>query len=87
LREAEKLKSILQNLVVDSTTDIIVPGSLINTSKGVFYIAISIGAITIDQQTYFIVSSDSPIGKLLLGKRAGQEIVWRNEIYKIASVE
>jgi hypothetical protein len=42
LREAEKLKSILQSLALESTSDVVVPGSLISTSKGVFYIAISI---------------------------------------------
>lgn len=87
LREAEKLKSILHNMVLNNTSDVVVPGSLINTSKGVFYIAISTGAVTLNQQTYFIVSNDSPIGKLLLGKRTGQELEWRNETYKIVSVE
>jgi transcription elongation GreA/GreB family factor len=59
----------------------------VTTTRGIFYIAISIGAITLDQQNYFIVSADSPIGKLLLGKQVGQEMVWRNETYEIVSIE
>jgi len=87
LREAEKLKSILNSIVPATVTDNIAPGSLITTSRGIFYIAISIGAVTLGQQTYFVISADSPVGKLLLGKKAGQEIAWRNETYRIDSVE
>ena len=87
LREAEKLKSVLQSIVPGNSTDVVVPGSLITTSKGVFYLAISIGEVMLNQQNHFIISSDSPIGKLLLGKRAGEEIVWRNVVYKIESIE
>jgi transcription elongation GreA/GreB family factor len=87
LREAEKLKGVLQSIVVERAVHTIVPGSLVTTTRGIFYIAISIGAITLDQQNYFIVSADSPIGKLLLGKQVGQEMVWRNETYGIVSIE
>lgn len=87
LKEAEKLQSFLQHMALEHTGEVIVPGSLVTTSKGVFYIAISLGAVTIEQQTYVIVSPDSPVGKLLLGKRAGQEMAWRNEGYAIVSVD
>ena len=87
LKEAEKLQSLLQGIVRGGSADRIVPGSLITTAKGVFYIAISIGTVSLEQQSYFIVSPDSPIGKLLLGKRVGQEIVWRDETYTIALIE
>lgn len=87
LREAEKLKAVLQSIVPQSSGKVIVPGSLIATSKGIFYMAISIGAVSLSQQNYFIISSDSPIGKLLLGKHVGQEILWRNETYRIESIE
>ncbi len=87
LKEAEKLRSFLQYMVREHTGEVIVPGSLVTTSKGVFYIAISLGAVTIEQQTYVIVSPDSPVGKLLLGKRTGQEMMWRNEGYAIVSVD
>lgn len=86
LNEAEKLRSILHGIVREVTADHVVPGSLVTTSNGVFYIAISIGDVTVEQQSYFVVSPDSPIGKLLLGKRVRQEIVWRNEKYIINTI-
>lgn len=87
LKEAEKLRSFLQHMVRGYSGEVIVPGSLVTTSKGVFYIAISLGAVTLHQQTYVVVSPDSPIGKLFLGKKKGDEMVWRGETYVVEGVE
>ena len=87
LKEAERLRSFLQGIVREGTSAVIVPGSLVTTSNGVFYISISLGVVTLDQRKFLVVSPDSPIGKLLLGKRVGQEWLWRNERYKITRVE
>lgn len=87
LKEAEKLWSSLHRIGRGNTGEVIVPGSLVATSKGVFFIAVSIGAVTIEQREYFILSPDSPIGKLLLGKKTGEKIVWRNDTYVILGVE
>ncbi len=87
LKEAEKLRSFLQQMVREHSGEVIVPGSLVTTSKGVFYIAISLGAVTLHQQVYLVVSPDSPIGKLLLGRRVGNELIWREEKYVVERVE
>lgn len=87
LKEAEKLRSFLKHMVREHSGEVIVPGSLVTTSKGVFYIAISLGAVTLHEQTYVVVSPDSPIGQLLLGKKKGDEMVWRGEKYVVEGVE
>jgi len=87
LMEAEKLMTLLNSIDPSGNTHVAVSGSLVTTSKGMYYIAISIGLVTIDQQSCYVVSSDSPIGKQLLGKRAGDELVWRNETYRIEKVD
>jgi transcription elongation GreA/GreB family factor len=87
LKEAEKLQSTLQGLGNSIARELVIPGSLVNTSEGVFYIAISLGAITLDKKQYFIVSADSPIGKLMLGKRVGDSMTWNNKQYTVQSIE
>jgi transcription elongation GreA/GreB family factor len=87
LKEAEKLQSTLQGLGNSIARERVTPGSLVNTSQGIFYIAISLGAITLDKKQYFIVSADSPIGKLMLGKRVGDNMTWNNKQYKVQSIE
>ena len=55
-------------------------GSLVVTDIGSYYLAISAGEIKIDETSYFAVSTDSPIGKLLLGTASGDQIYFRREI-------
>lgn len=86
LSEAERLHAMLQAIHVDLVSEIIIPGSFVATSKGDFYISISIGLITLEQKQYFIIAPDSPIGKLLMGKKAGDEVNWNNNVYKIQSI-
>ena len=87
LSEAEKIKSTLHSISVTKSTDTVMPGSLVTTSTGVFYIAISIGIVNVQGKDYFIVSSDSPIGKLLLGKKTGDVNLWQGKEIKIQNIE
>lgn len=87
LAEAERLQGMLQAIHTDLISEIIIPGSLVKTPKGIFYISISIGLIEIDKQPYFVIAPDSPIGKLFMGKKAGDVIAWNNNVYTIAGVE
>jgi hypothetical protein len=87
LTEAEKLLGMLNNILAENTSSVIIPGSLILTDKGVFYIAISIGQVTIDQNNYFIIAPDSPIGKIFIGKKNGDIVEWNKITYSIKSIE
>lgn len=46
-------------------------GSLVNTDKGVFYISIGLGKITVNNVDVFCISTSSPIGQLLLNLSVG----------------
>jgi len=86
LAEAERLQGMLEAIHTDLVSEIIIPGSLVTTSKGIFYISISIGLAEIDKKQYFIIAPDSPIGKLLMGKKAGETVSWNNNVYAIQSI-
>ena len=87
LREAEKLLGAMQAIHVDLISEIIIPGSLVTTSKGIFYISISIGLVEIDKKPYFIVAPDSPIGKLFMGKKVGDTVAWNSNVYEIHTID
>ena len=87
LREAERLQGMLQAIHVDLVSEIVIPGSLVTTSKGVFYISISIGLVEMDKKQYFVIAPDSPIGKLFMGKKAEDTVSWNNTAYTIHSIE
>ena len=86
LSEAEKLQGVMNAIIVDRVSQTVIPGSLITTSKGIFYIAISIGLVTLEKSSYYIVAPDSPIGKLFMGKKVKDEIVWNGNKYVINEI-
>ena len=45
-------------------------GSLIITSKGIFFMSIGLGQIKVNNQIIFCISTSSPVGQLLLDKKA-----------------
>lgn len=55
-------------------SQIIVDGSYIETSLGNFVIACSLGEIKFENQKIFVLSKQTPLGQLLLGKKIGDVI-------------
>lgn len=69
-----EMKEILKRISIEETADIVKLGSLIKTTKGTYFLAVSVGQLKIDNETYFVVSTQSPIGKQLLGKTIGESL-------------
>ena len=80
LTSINQLKSVLAKISVKNTSDIICLGSLIITDKTSYFLAISAGKITIDSIEYYAVSTNSPIGQQLLGKKVGDSISFSKEV-------
>lgn len=49
-------------------------GSVVETDKGLFYIAVSLGEIIFHEKKIFVISTESPLGKILFSKKKGEEI-------------
>jgi hypothetical protein len=62
-------------------------GALIKTSMGDFFLSVSIGNIKIDEKAIMIISPQSPIGALLMGKMVGDSFNFREKISLIESIE
>ncbi len=56
------------------------------TDKGSYFVAIGIGKVTLEGKRYFCVSPDSPIGRLLIGKRGGDEVVFNGNQFIIKEI-
>jgi hypothetical protein len=67
-------------------SDVVRNGSLVLTSKGLFYITISAGQIKIEDQVVYAISAVSPIGQLLIGKKAGDSFNFNNNEYLLKEV-
>lgn len=79
LSEMNKLAEILHRIDATQKHTKIQLGSLVETSIGIFYISVGIGAIEIDNTTIFCMTAAAPLGKELLGKSVGDEIIWQGK--------
>ncbi|WP_431134173.1 hypothetical protein [Psychroserpens mesophilus] len=87
LSDASKMMDVIKLINPKTIHPNIVLGSLVKTDSSNFYIAVSIGKVAIDEESYFIISKSSPIGQLLLNKTVGDEIVFNDSRYKILEVK
>lgn len=86
LMEAKKLRMVLDKFTSDSTSDSVKQGSFVVTSAGDFYISISAGQLTAAGRPVYAVSPHSPIGRLMLGCRAGDSIEMNKKVFNILEV-
>lgn len=61
-------------------------GSLVNTSQGLYYLALGIGVAKVMDSTVFVISPTSPIGKILQDKSVGDEVQFNGKSIQITSV-
>ena len=69
-----EMKETLKRISIEESSEIIKLGSLIKTTKGTYFLSVSVGQVIMGKETYFVVSTESPIGKQLLGKKVGGTI-------------
>ncbi|MDO5970364.1 3-oxoacyl-ACP synthase [Flavivirga aquimarina] len=86
LAEIQKIKETLSKIDVSKTLKIVGLGSVVYTSQANYFIAISVGELVIDGITFYAISPNTPIGKLLIGKRAGDSNSFRNQEFVIQKI-
>lgn len=87
LDEAERLEVALKRLPSPKTqSDRVIPGSLVECGALRYYLAISAGACTLEGQTYYCVSAESPVGQQLLGKTVGDTLALPAGKFQITAI-
>lgn len=82
----QNLQLLISLESVPSPGDTVRNGSLVYTSKGIFYISISAGQIKVEDQLVFAISSASPIGKLMIGKKVGESFSFNQSDYTVKKI-
>lgn len=85
LQQAKIDSVLLQQLELDPKTKANA-GSVIVTDKARYFIATSLGRQQIADEEYMVISASSPIGKLLLGKVVGDNIMFNGNIQTIQAL-
>lgn len=86
MAEAIWVKSVLENIDPEKTHDSIILGSVVRTATGNYFVSISAGALEVGGEKYFAVSTAAPIAKSLLGKKAGETVVFDGRQIKVLEV-
>jgi transcription elongation GreA/GreB family factor len=83
LWEAIRTRQLLDHIAPDHESATVQAGTLVRTDRGSYYIAIGIGKVTLDGETYFCVSVEAPLARALLGKLAGAEVMVNGTAHRI----
>lgn len=87
LHEAEKMAVILSRISITNKARTVVLGSLVETSKQEYFLAVSAGEYNSDSRSIYCISGSTPIGQLLLGKTIGDVISYNDEKIRIKKIE
>jgi len=83
LSEIQKLNQLLSKIDVSKKSDIIGLGSVIFTTQANYFITVSAGELKGDNQSFYAISANTPIAKLLLGKQKGNQIRFKDQEFEI----
>ena len=86
LDEAQKLKFILNQIKLDEGNNKVRQGSLVLTKDNLFYLAISVGKINVDNQDFLVIAPTSPIGQILLHSKVGDQFTFNKQIQVIMQI-
>lgn len=86
LKEALEQQVILSKLDSEQVSDNVVLGSLVKTNHLTVLVATALPKITIDNQTIFAISPQSPLGVQMMHKTINSEFMVNNVAYKILEI-
>jgi len=86
LSEAQIIKSKLAKIQPKTTSDLVVLGSVVYSSQANYFIAISAGKQIINGDTFYAISPQTPIGLLLLTKKAGDTVIFQGQKITLTKV-
>lgn len=80
LEVIHSMKAVLQRIDSSKNSAIVALGSIVITDSGNYFLSISAGGLKVKNEIYYAVSNGSPIGKLLLGKKAGETVNFKRQL-------
>lgn len=87
LEGIQKMKAILSKIDITKNGSIAHLGSIVYTNNVNYFLSISAGKIVVDDCVYYAVSTSSPIGKILLGKKVNEQFTFNLKVVNILNVK
>lgn len=86
LADAERMGQVLDNLDIRPYLGPAKLGSLVETDRGSFFLAIGIGQLRIEGVLYWVISPASPLGQRFIGVDVGEQVTFNDTTYRINNV-
>ncbi|SIN95169.1 hypothetical protein [Algoriphagus halophilus] len=86
-KQNQQLLQEFQHLLNTSKdSEKITEGSLLQWGEDLLFISASLGELVVDGKKVFLLSKNSPLGQVLMGKTKGQEVSFRGKSKRINEV-
>lgn len=76
----------LQRAQAQSSATIISFGNLVTTTQGTYFLAIGIGEIKLEDSKCYCISTESPLGSTLLGKKLNDKVTFNHNGHEILNI-
>ena len=86
LAESLQMKKTLSTIDPGKASKKAISGSLVITAKGNYYLSVSCGKIVSEGKDYFAISPITPVGQMLLNKKAGDTFEMKEETISITEI-
>lgn len=86
LQELYSQKAVMNKIDPAITAAQVVNGSLIKTNKGYFFISVALGKTVVDNSSIIALSSQSPLGKNLVGLKKGAVVSFNQTQYLVEEI-
>jgi len=86
LAELQKQFELLHKIYPDKTQHIAALGSIVFTTKHNYFLAVSVGELQHNADTFYGISPATPIGQLLISKAVGDTFQFRGETITITKI-
>ena len=83
LSQVQQMKLMVEKINVTKLTDVAALGTVVKTNVGNYFIGISIGKVTVLKDDYFVISPGSPLGRLIVGLKGGDEFSFNGKSQKV----
>jgi hypothetical protein len=87
LKEAEMQLAEFEKIDFSKTFQKVEQGSLVQTDKGWFFIAGSVGRILLDTQTVFVISAQSPLASAMMNHKEKDTVNFNGVSYVMVSIQ
>ena len=86
LQSFKKLKEVLAVIENRKASTTVQLGSIVKTDAANYFISIPVGEIKVEEEKFYAIGLNSPIGKLFLGKQEGEQFIFQQKEFSIKKI-